>query len=211
MANVQWRIKGREFVNCNCAYGCPCQFSAPPTYGECKAMAAYVVDEGHYGETRLEGLRAAILCQWPGAIHEGNGEVQAIIDERAVGAQREALGKIVHGEDTEPGATMWQVFSTTFSKVHDTLYRPIDFELDVDGRTATVVIPGVVESSGEPIRNPVTGAPHRARIDLPEGFEFSIAEIGSGSTKARGAVTLDLAHSYTQLARIHLTQNGVVR
>ena len=33
MAMVEWRIQGREFANCNCAYGCPCQFSALPTRG----------------------------------------------------------------------------------------------------------------------------------------------------------------------------------
>ena len=24
MADTKWTIKGREFVNCNCSYGCPC-------------------------------------------------------------------------------------------------------------------------------------------------------------------------------------------
>ena len=27
MADTKWTIKGREFVNCNCSYGCPCQFN----------------------------------------------------------------------------------------------------------------------------------------------------------------------------------------
>ena len=42
------------------------------------------------------------------------------------------------GEDTEPGATFFQVFSTTFDKVHDPVFAPIEFEMDVDGRTARV-------------------------------------------------------------------------
>jgi len=31
MTYVDWEFKAREFVNCNCDYGCPCQFSAQPT------------------------------------------------------------------------------------------------------------------------------------------------------------------------------------
>ena len=31
MSDVKWMIEAREFSNCNCAYGCPCQFNALPT------------------------------------------------------------------------------------------------------------------------------------------------------------------------------------
>ena len=36
---IEWTIRGREFANCNCSYGCPCQFNALPTDGTCKAAA----------------------------------------------------------------------------------------------------------------------------------------------------------------------------
>ena len=35
---------------------------------------------------------------------------------------------------------------------------------------------------GEPIRSPVSGQPHRVRIDIPNGIEFELAEIGSAVT-----------------------------
>ena len=66
-------------------------------------------------------------------------------------------------------------------------------------------------SVGEPIKNPVTGAETRARIDLPNGFEYEIAEIGSGTTKTHGNVKLDLKASYGQFAHLHLNNQGVVR
>jgi hypothetical protein len=44
---------------------------------------------------------------------------------------------------------------------------------------------------------------------LRDGFEYSEAEYGSGSTKATGGVPLDFNDSYGQFARIHLTQNGI--
>lgn len=210
MPKVEWRIKGREFANCNCSYGCPCQFNAPPTHGNCRAAGAWQIDEGVFGKVRLDGLRAAGLYAWPGPVHEGKGTMQLVVDEHARPEQREALLKILTGEETADMATMWWVYSRMCPTKLEPLFKPIDFEVDVDARRARLVIPGVVESSGEPIRNPVTGAEHRARIDLPHGFEYRLAEIGSGRTKATGQIKLDLQNSYGQFARIHLSDAGVI-
>jgi hypothetical protein len=208
---VDWTIKAKEFANCNCAYGCPCQFNALPTHGDCKAIVGFDIEQGHHGTTRLDGLKAVGVLAWPGPIHEGKGEAQLIIDQRATPAQRESLLRILAGQDTEPGATVWQVFSTTFTRVHDPIFAPIEFAVDIERRTARLLVPGVIEGRGEPIRNPVTGAEHRARIDIPNGFEYRIAEMGRGWSKSAGAIKIDLADSYGQFANIHLCQNGIVQ
>ncbi len=208
---TEWRIKGRELTNCNCSYGCPCQFNALPTDGTCKAAVGYQIDEGHFGDVDLSGVRAAGVYTWPGAVHEGNGTMQLIVDERASGAQREAILKIMQGEETEPMATKWSVYTDMCSKRLEPLFKPIELEIDVEARTGRIEVPGVFETKGEPIRNPVTGDPHRVRIDMPQGFEYEIAEIGSASTKATGEIKLDLKDSYGQFAEIHLTGTGVVR
>jgi hypothetical protein len=96
-----WRIEGRELANCNCSYGCPCQFGALPTFGNCDESFGLEIDTGHHGDTRLDGLRAAGLFKFPGAIHDGNGEGQLIIDERADASQLAALEAILSGEDTD--------------------------------------------------------------------------------------------------------------
>jgi len=210
MAMMKWSVKGREFANCNCAYGCPCQFNALPTRGFCEAMVGFQFDEGHFGDVRLDGLRAAAIYQWPGPVHLGNGAMQLIIDERADARQRDALTKIMSGKETNDGATMWWVYAAMCSTRHPPLFLPIKLEIDVDGRTGQLAVEGVVESSGEPIRNPVTGLPHRARIDLPNGFEYRIAEIGSGRTRASGTIELDLKDTYAQFANIHLSDKGVI-
>lgn len=211
MAYVDWEIKAREFANCTCSYGCPCQFNALPTHGYCAAVAGFQIDEGYFGETRLDGLRAAFVGSWPGAIHEGNGSVQLIIDARADEAQREALLKIMYGEETEPFTTMFNVFAAMAPNRYDPIYTDIQFDVDVDARKAKLTVEGMVESFGEPIRNPVTGAEHRARIDLPHGFEYTLAEMGSGTSTVRGAIPLELTASYGQFANIHLSTHGVVR
>jgi hypothetical protein len=211
MTNISWEIKAREFANCNCDYGCPCQFNALPTHGSCEAVAGFDITEGHFGETRLDGLRAVYMAKWPGPVHEGNGTAQVIIDKRANEAQREALRKIMYGEETEPGATMFNVFMSMTTKVHDPLYRDIHFEVDVDNRRADLKVKGLVESKGEPILNPVTGAEHRARITLDHGFEYITAEMGSGTSKVTGDIPLDLTASYGQFANIHLSTQGIVK
>src|SRR5215831_20331322 len=198
-----WEIQGRELINCNCSYGCPCQFNALPTYGFCEALGAFVIEKGFYGKVRLDGLRVAHAIKWPGPIHEGKGHCQPIVDSSADREQREALLKILSGQDTDPGATVFAVFATTFEKVFDPIFTTIDFDLDVDARRGRIRAGHALDMVAEPIRNPVTGAEHRARIDLPNGFEYEIAEIGSGTSRSTGNVAVELKNTYAQFARIH--------
>jgi len=206
-----WEIKGREFGTCNCAYGCPCQFNALPTHGHCHGFGVYDIEQGFHGTTRLDGLKAAAIFRWPGPIHEGKGECVQVIDRRATEEQRTALFRILTGADTEPGATVFQVFGSTCDTVRDPVFAEIEFELDVDGRTARAKIDGVIEAKGAPIVNPVTGAEHRVRIAQPDGFEFAEAEIGRGWSKVTGPIRFELADTYGQFAKIHLCQSGMVR
>jgi hypothetical protein len=205
-----WEIRGRELINCNCSYGCPCQFNALPTQGFCEAIGAFAIDEGRYGEVPLTGLSAVMAIQWPGPIHEGKGKCQLVIDAKANPQQREALVKIMSGQDTDPFATVFAVFATTFEKVFDPMFAPIELQIDVDARRAKARA-GTIEMAAEPIRNPVTGNEHRVRIDLPDGFEYELAEIGSGTAKASGNVVVQLKDSYAQFARLHMNNHGLIR
>jgi hypothetical protein len=207
----QWMLHGAEFSNCNCAWGCPCQFNAPATHGFCEAVATGHIEEGHFNDTRLDGLNFAMLLQWPGQIADGNGKQQIIIDERADDAQREGLRKILHGESTAPGATHFFVFNSTMSEVLETLYAPIELEIDVDARRGRCRVPGLVEMDGSPIIDPHSGVEHRAAIHLPNGFEYTTAEMGTGVSKVTGAIALDLADTYGQFNLLHMNQDGVIR
>jgi hypothetical protein len=167
---------GLDVTTCNCAWGCPCQFNALPTHGQCEALVALRIREGHYGATKLDGLTFASAWWWPGAVHEGNGVVQLAIDEKATPEQRQALLNIASGKE---GCAFFEIFASTVSKAVDPLFVPIDFESDQEKRTARLHVPGLGDFRIEPIKNPVTGQPHRARIDLPEGFEYRVAEVGN--------------------------------
>ena len=207
----QWEIRGVEFGNCNCAWGCPCQFNSPTTHGFCEAILGGRIDEGHFNDTRLDGLKWALILKWPGEIADGKGRQQVIIDEAADATQRDALEKILLGESTTPGATHFYVYSSTMSEVLETLVAPIDFVVDVEARTAKLDIPGLIEARGSPIVDPNSGEEFRARIDLPNGFEYSIAEMGTASSKVTAGIELTLTDSYGQWNEIHMNQDGVIR
>jgi hypothetical protein len=208
---VDWVMNGVEFSNCNCSWGCPCQFNGLPTQGHCRAFCFVQIEKGHFGETSLDGLRWGIIAAWPGAIHLGKGRFQTIVDEKANPQQRTAIETISHGGETEPGSLIWQVFSATVESYLPTLFKPIQLTIDYAGRTAQVDVPGLIEGKAESIRNPVTGAPHPVRVTMPTGFEFTESEVVSGRSKASGAIALDLDGSHAHLAKIHWSTQGVVR
>jgi len=209
MSETAWNIRALEFSNCNCSYGCPCQFSGLPTNGNCRAVVAFHIETGQHGKTKLDGLRVAGMFSWPKAIHEGHGEAAIIIDERANAAQRESLLRILSGQDTEPGATIFNVFASTLEKVHEPIFAAIEFDIDIERRRARLRVPGYIEARGEPILNPVTKAESRVRIDNPNGFEFKLAEVARGWSKTRKPMQIDLADSYGHFCHLNLSQSGV--
>jgi len=212
MARIDWYIEGVEFGSCNCDYACPCQFeSRRPTHGHCRGFEVLRIDKGHFGTLQLAGLSAALLYAWPGPIYEGNGEMQTIIDEGANAEQRRALETVLYGGETDEGRTHWWVYRAMSSIVHRPIFKPIDFEVKIEARTAHVMIPGILESTGRPIRSPATGTEHRVRIDIPDGIEFEVAEIGSATTKALASIALDLNDTYGQFNVLRHSGHGIVR
>ena len=82
---TSWRVTGVHAGTCNCIWSCPCQFNALPDKGYCEAILAWQINDGHFGETSLDGVRFGFAVHWPGAIHDGNGTRQCVVDEGASG------------------------------------------------------------------------------------------------------------------------------
>jgi hypothetical protein len=196
-----WRIAGEEAVTCNCAWGCPCQFNANPTTGRCHAVAVHDIREGHYGSVDLAGLKIGQIVSWPGPLHEGNGTRLWIIDERASQPQRDALTAM--GSGTQGGA-YFEIFAAICPHTTGIVFKPIELTMNRERRTATIHIPGVAECAAEPIKNPVSGEEHRAKIVLPNGFEYTEAEMGNAvriSSTAGGPLDFHYENTYAQLNR----------
>jgi hypothetical protein len=166
------------------------------------------IDKGHFGSVSLDGLKWVGLFAWPRAIHEGNGEALAIIDERATPEQRGALLTILSGQEQEPGATYFNVFASTITKMNEPLFLAINFDANVDECTGTFSVQDIVDSQADPVKNPITGAPHRAKVAFADSFEFTEAEFGSSSTKAGGAIPLDWKDRHAHLTIIDIGPYG---
>lgn len=185
MAYVDWIIKGPKIGACSCSYGCPCEFNAPPTRGWCEGLEAHLIEEGHFGHVRLDGLVVGARYRWPGPVHEGRGVVQGFVDERADEVQQKALFAILGGEEQEP-TTPFNIYGSTVEREIDPVFGTFEFACDLKARTGRFVVPGVLDVSLSPIKNPVTGKNHFAQIVLESGFEFRKAEMASADIRATG-------------------------
>lgn len=209
MAYVDWMIKTKRLATCNCDYGCPCEFNAPPTHEVCEGVEAFEIVEGYFGDVRLDGLRVAGIYRWPGPVHEGGGAYQIIIDEQITEEQQEALFKILSGEEQEP-TTLFNIYGSTIDDEPDPIFARIEFEWDLEARTGRMAVSNVLEASLEPIRNPVTRAPHRAAITLPEGFEFREAEMASSTFWSSGVISQNSKNCYGFLTYATYGPYGVI-
>jgi hypothetical protein len=170
--NTKWFFEADFLQACNCDFGCPCEFSAPPTRGYCEGMVGYRITTGRYGNVPLDNLGLVLAVHWPKAIHEGNGTAVPFIDERANPAQRDALCQICSGK---AGGMPFEIIVQTLSKVIDPRYVPMTFNFD--GRNSSLRLGGgAMTVLVEPIKNPVTGEAEQVRIEHSTGFIFKEAE-----------------------------------
>ena len=93
-ATTKWAMEADYLQACNCDYGCPCEFEAPPTMGYCEGLGAWRINRGNYGDASLDGLGLGFGLHSQGPLHEGNMTLALFVDERANEQQRDALVNI---------------------------------------------------------------------------------------------------------------------
>ena len=172
---TKWSLEADFLQACNCDYGCPCEFSAPPTRGFCEGTGAWSIVKGHCGDVNLDGIGVGFAAHWPKAIHEGGGTLALFIDERATPEQRAAILTICSGQ---AGGLPFEILAQTFSKVLEPVFAPIHFKMN--GRDSSVHIGSLLNVELEPIKNPVTGEPESVGVVHGTGFIFKSAEAVSG-------------------------------
>jgi hypothetical protein len=169
-----WMMKGVLIIACNCEYGCPCNVNGRPTTGKCEGGWTWQIEQGKYGEIKLDGLNVGLYANWPAAIHEGNGIATSLVDERADPQQREALSALVEGRAAGP----WAIFRKTFKEVHGP--HVVRYEVQTESRLPTVRGGDKLAIETEWIRNPVTKETTHPRLELPEGLLVKdLALVGS--------------------------------
>lgn len=210
MAKTDWRISGTEIAACNCDWGCPCQFNALPSKGNCTGGLCMKIDSGHFGSTRLDGVTWGMIGSWPAAIHQGNGTLTTFVDSRATPEQQKAIIEIVSGAHSNEG-TLFFIFSAVCPTKLPPVIEPIELSMDPAQRTGKVRIGKSLQMDVEPIRNPITGDPHFPRLVLPGGFEFKEADFASSKhfhVKAGGKVDVTNQNGHAHFAKIALGPTG---
>jgi hypothetical protein len=209
MAYKDWKIRTRVIGTCSCDYGCPCEFNAPPTRVPCEGVMALEIVEGHFEDVRLDGLRVAGAYRWPGPMHEGGGTWWSIVDKRATEEQVSALFTILGGQEQEP-TTGFAIYAATIAHEPEPIFADIDFEVDFAGRKGRFVVKDVLAADIEPIRNPVTGAPHFIAIKPHDGFEFREAEMASATFWSRGALDQSHAGRFATISFVTYGPYGII-
>jgi hypothetical protein len=175
MAATKWFLEADYLQACNCDFGCPCEFEAPPTMGFCEGVGAWNINRGQFGEIPLDGLSLGFAAHWPKAIHMGNGTAALLFDERATPAQRDALVQIATGQ---AGGMPFEIIVTTISNVLP--FKFVPFRFNLKGRDSSVELGDNVKIGLAPIKNPVTGKAEGVRIQHETGFIFQSAEVVAG-------------------------------
>jgi hypothetical protein len=167
---MAWNIKAKYYEACNCAFGCPCNMNGFPTHGFCEGSIGFEVLEGERDGLDLTGVKVAAAVKWPGAIHEGNGNMAVFID--APEDKRDSVVAILTAED--PGLP-WEILAATISEIHGPFFETVEInDSETDSRVA---VADKLEIQMETFTNPVSGDPHEVHMVMPDGFIFQDGKI----------------------------------
>jgi hypothetical protein len=173
-SSPQWRIEAEYIQSCNCDYGCPCNFNALPTYGNCEALVAYHIRKGNFEDVNLDGVVFAWGLWWPKAIHMGDGRGKLYVDKKASPEQVKAIEEITSGKH---GGGVFAIFPSTFKETLPTEITDIDFSYGPYDASFTVKNAGEVKS--QHIVNAKTGQQWEGEILVPGGIVFKKGTVTS--------------------------------
>ncbi len=195
---VSWNMKAKYYEACNCDLGCSCNMDGFPSSGKCEGAVAFLVTEGEKDGVDLRGAKVAAAVKWPGAIHEGDGQMALFVD--CAEGQRDALLAILTAQD--PGLP-WEIIAATVSEVHGPFFETI--ELEDRGTKSHVRVGDRFDVQLETFIDPVSGEPHEAHMVLPHGFIFTDAQICTTSRNHVDAdgVTFDHAGKNGYFSEVH--------
>lgn len=127
-------VQGVSLTECQCtAYACPCRSNGHPTHGGCDAADFTYIERGHYGTTKLDGLKVVAVGDLID-VHEERTAAVLYFDQNSTPAQREAFREMFKF-----------LFQWSPTKITSTKVVPIDFKESADKAVYTLSIPGTLE------------------------------------------------------------------
>src|SRR4029078_7306337 len=144
-----WSLKGELALSCNCDVFCPCVLSlgqSGATEGYCQTWAGVKIDDGHFGDVDLAGVKFGFMADIPGRLGRGNWTVALFVDDAASAQQTKALTWIMTGR--AGGSTgLLKILAGTFLGV-----RQVPVTYEVKGETRIVKIESIVDGATPPGR-----------------------------------------------------------
>jgi hypothetical protein len=95
-----WSLEGKNISADSCSVGCPCILGEPPTHGQCQFVGLWEVDNGRYGDVKLDGVKWGLAGEFTQKVigeRTKNTFVAYFIDSGASAEQKEALRKLLTG------------------------------------------------------------------------------------------------------------------
>lgn len=190
MAEIpQWHLRGQWFDVCKCNIPCPCTFAQRPSDGTCEGLLVYHVDEGWFGDVRLDGLTAVFVGYFDGDLWAGkaqNLKFGIFMDERADQAQAQALQAILSGQAGGVPARLAAIWGQP--EIVGFEPAPIEFEVAPDLGWWRAEVPGKASARAEVLTGPTTREGDRVQLHNPPG-----SETGPGAVATWGRATEDRA------------------
>jgi hypothetical protein len=200
---IKWTMKGVLLGACNCDWGCPCSFNAPPTYGKCEGGYLWHIEEGEANRLSLSGLNVGWFAHSPGPLHECKATSQRILDEKATPEQREVLLKLTAGKVGGP----WAIFAAVTAKWLDTLFA--SFEVESAELSSSARVGKYIQLAIGPILNPVTQEVEQLFLDKPTGFTSTRAAIGRSLTfKVDAGLQYEHSGKYAEFSHFSYSGQG---
>ena len=187
MADVQeWRLRGDWFDVCRCRVPCACTFAQAPDEDQCDGILAWHINEGNYGDVKLDDLSVVAVGSFVGNIWAGeakDSKMGFFIDERADESQREAIQTIFGGD-----AGGWPAgFAELIEEVLGIEFAPIDFEIDDELTSWRVEVPGKARGSAEALTGP-TSPDTAVTVHNAPGAEVGPGQVATYATASEDEV-----------------------
>ena len=184
-----WNMKADYVETCNCDYGCPCNFSGFPTYGNCRALLLFHIRSGSYGNTKLMVSILSLHNHGQRLSMKVMALLLLLITNKANEEQRRQLYRLFL--DRQRGIVLH------YLQVRLAFLEPqfVDIHAKIDGRKSSFSVPGLVNVEVESFKNPVTGEEQDTKIQLPKGLVWKLADAAKTKIMRITSPDLNFDHS----------------
>lgn len=145
----QWKFKGEMALSCSCTVFCPCVLSLgehPPTESRCQTWAGIRIDEGHFDDVDLGGVKLGLMMDLPGIMSRGNWTAALFVDDKASAQAVKSLTRIFSGR--VGGTTrLLHILVGQFLGV-----RQVPVSYETQGETRLIKIKDHVDGAITPVR-----------------------------------------------------------